>query len=660
MTKLPSIPVNRENNATVSSLREIIQIWKGDRGNTLDRVVTFRDLVDLQVAAIGRQGRVGGGGAITPPDPTYTEIPTALVATGGFGINFLDWEVGPNNYAYTEVYRNTVDNLSNANLIGTSIASQFVDAYVTGGQTYYYWVRAISETDNPTDFNQAAGTPATPALEPDYVIELLEGKISESELAQELLTPIQKIPEIELALQNGPTAEAITALSTRVDETETQLSAVTSDVTTLYAGVNDNLAAIQTKAEVSVVEDLEDDVTDIKASYTVKLDVNGKLAGYGLINDGNTSEFIVNSNAVYFIDEAQSGTPYYPTSNYSSLSQLRNTQLVFGYAMVQGVRRFVVNVPAYIPDGTITTAQIQNATITQSQIANLIVNSAEIADGAITTAKIGSYIQSDNYQQGVSGWHINKNGQAFFKDITIYNADGSVAFQSGSTSYVTQDMLGSMAYQDENFLGDLAFEDFSLLGNLAFEDYIANGTYIANGIINTAHIGNAAITNAKIKNAAITNAKIGSAAVDTLEIAGNAITAITTGNTNAVTFNRPDGWTTVAVIAVNHGHSSTVQTLVTADFTLSRSWEPDHSNSIVELRIYDTTYGAFNYNKGTRSINHNYKEQVSLKQVVSIGQYTTFVAVQALVLYNGQNSSNVTVNTSASNGGFMTALAAKR
>ncbi|UVM07067.1 phage tail protein [Pseudomonas laurylsulfatiphila] len=40
----------------------------------------------------------------------------------------------------------------------------------------------------------------------------------------------------------------------------------------------------------------------------------------------------------------------------------------------------------------------------------VFMRSAFLQDGSITNAKIGSYIQSDNYQLGVQGWAINKSG----------------------------------------------------------------------------------------------------------------------------------------------------------------------------------------------------------------------------------------------------------
>lgn len=52
-----------------------------------------------------------------------------------------------------------------------------------------------------------------------------------------------------------------------------------------------------------------------------------------------------------------------------------------------------------------------------ANVADFIV--ANIGDGNITNAMIGNFIQSNNYQEGVSGWHISKLGFAEFQDVTV-------------------------------------------------------------------------------------------------------------------------------------------------------------------------------------------------------------------------------------------------
>lgn len=778
MNRFPAIPPNGDRNPTVEKIRELIQIWKGERGNSLDRVITFRDLVGSNIGSLNKAGLLGTGSAFNPT-PIHIGPLTNLTANGGFKIVFLNWD-GENQYgyAYTEIFRADTDNLANSILVGTALASLFVDASVNSNQTYYYWVRAVSTSGHKTAFNATAGTSATTVLEPQYVADVLQGMIDSSHLVAELLTPIQSIPSIQttlddhnirlpaledyvdiidakvaayrdlpdfnqnnaysigdivkyggiawralvnmiapsatpiesanwtaignyatydgvlsgnaqaisdlsssvtdldgvvtsqassitsiqaslddiiisdfdvnqnyaidavfrynnefykvIATQTQPnvtppnatyymvspdhtslladvsansaalsaldtrvvaaegtitshsssltslsssisslttdtqtnanaifdlntttttqsgqitansnaitliqsdvtalenadaatatainqlttrvttaegdidsqalsitsinssisaingdiisvnglvsantgaislldtrvtategnittlsqdltqlqadvstldvngSAQAISDLSARVTLTEQDITSVSQDLTTLYTSVGNNYSAIQTKASASVVSGLNGEVQSILAQKTIKLDVNGRVSGIGLMNDGVTSKFIVASDAVFFIDPGQSVTPFNPATNYASITAARNTQLVFGYALVEGQKRFVINVPAYIQDGTITTAQIMNATINMAQIVDLVVSEAEIADGAITNAKIGNVISSANYVPGQSGWIINKNGEIEVHNITVYDGQGNVALKSGT------------------------------------------------------------------------------------------------------------------------------------------------------------------------------------------------------------------------------------
>lgn len=845
MSKLPSIPPSRSKDVAVEKIRELVSIWKGERGNKLDRVVTYRDLVSAKL------GKLSAGGSLLPgddpePPPTYVGPLTNLTADGGFGFIFLGWD-GYNQpgYAYTEIWRHDADNLANATLVATSRAGLYPDP-VGSGEGYYYWVRAVSTSDNPGPFNATAGTYAESALHPDYIIEQIAGLVSESELAAELLTPIQAIPSIQTTLDDHgiriPTVEGIVAqheidipdlqnrlstaegdivtaetditnlqasvtsaeldivanadattaldsrvttnetsistqagqitslqsslngltvlafdssfnyaigdlfsysnvvyqviatqtqpnvtppnatyyeakpdyesledtvtanaaavssldtrvtsaegtitahgaditllqtdvttaqgdisgntsalsamdtrvttaegtisahstditslestvndgvtgvaanaagvsaldtrvtsaegsitsnssditalentvndpvtgvaanaaaatsldsrvtvnegdissqstqltalgnslataegditansnalslldgrvttaegvitanssditqlqadvqaldvdgnaqalqeLDVRVTANETDISAIASDVTTLTASVDGNTAAIQTKAEVSAVQTLEDDITVLSAEYTVKLDVNGRVSGIGLANDGDTSEFIVASDAVYFIDPGQSITPFNPNTNYSSMAAARDTQLVFGYAQVEGFKRFVINVPAYIPEAYITGLQVKLATITGANIVNASIGGAKIDIAEIWDLTINDRIRSNNYAAGSTGFIINRSGNVEFNNIT---ARGHI---EADTGYISQNLQIGGTSQD---IGDLlaAADDVSL-----FQNWIRPGTTLIDG--NKIFTGDAYVDTLQIKGEAVT------------------------------------------------------------------------------------------------------------------------------------------------------------
>jgi hypothetical protein len=156
-----------------------------------------------------------------------------------------------------------------------------------------------------------------------------------------------------------------------VDTTQISgLSALSSSVTTLQTTVGDNTAAIETAAT---------SIDGLQAQYTVKVDVNGHVTGFGLsdvANDGTiTSTFIVNADAFAIID----------TSNGLSSA-------VVPFAVRSGVTYIqdVVIEGALIATGSITNAEIANGTITTAKIGNGQITNALIANAAIGTAQIGS------------------------------------------------------------------------------------------------------------------------------------------------------------------------------------------------------------------------------------------------------------------------------
>ncbi|MEM7200256.1 MAG: phage tail fiber protein [Planctomycetota bacterium] len=124
-------------------------------------------------------------------------------------------------------------------------------------------------------------------------------------------------------------AAAIAALDTRVTQTEADITAQASSITGLTTDVADNEAAIlaeqtarsdavsaeasaratlqsQVDTNEAVLTTVQSSVGGISAKYAVKVDVNGHVAGFGLLsedNDGSVvSEFIVAANKFGIVD----------------------------------------------------------------------------------------------------------------------------------------------------------------------------------------------------------------------------------------------------------------------------------------------------------------------------------------------------------------------
>lgn len=449
---------------------------KGKRGNTLPTITTgvprdlraFCDRVREILVDPSAEGIVTREDLITAGlvDTNFTPVPTTseeflptppavtgLAASGAFRNVIITWDQPAyNGHAYTEVWGSplydhsippgspgyvdpaTLDNLDLASPIGITTGSVFTDE-IGGSKGRYYWARNVNRLDNTGPFNAVGGVVAETAVDVDYLLEALNGAITESELAQSLADPISEIPAISTAVSaaqaaadsalsgvainaNGITtltnttdtlttnltalsttvgnnsstivnlqtttanqATALTTLTTRVDDSEsdiTNLQTTTanqaSDITTLTTSVGNNQTAIQTEADTRANE-----TGELFAKYTVKVDTNGYVAGFGIasepqVDNTPTFNFVVRSNSFAIVEPtAPNVTPTVPPATPFIV---RTTPTTIGG----------VNVPAGV---YITDAFIQNGSISTAKIGHLAVDTAQIADGAIETVKIG-------------------------------------------------------------------------------------------------------------------------------------------------------------------------------------------------------------------------------------------------------------------------------
>jgi hypothetical protein len=138
-----------------------------------------------------------------------------------------------------------------------------------------------------------------------------------------------------------------------------------------------DFAAVKTESSASASS-----VTGLSAQYTVKLDVNGKVSGFGLASTGPTgagSTFEIRADR--FVIAAPSGS----AAGYVPFSVLATPTVIGGITLPAGV--YAQN--AFIQDAQITTAKIADLAVDSAKIVDLAVNTAKIANAAITTAKIG-------------------------------------------------------------------------------------------------------------------------------------------------------------------------------------------------------------------------------------------------------------------------------
>ena len=120
----------------------------------------------------------------------------------------LEWDDPRYKYlAGVEIWRAEADDLSAAIKIDVSPSTLYTDTpeVASLNKNYWYWVRAGSKSGVVGPYNATAGTVGHTANDPGYVLELLAGEITESELHAAL--------SARIALVDNPVSGLVTQLA---------------------------------------------------------------------------------------------------------------------------------------------------------------------------------------------------------------------------------------------------------------------------------------------------------------------------------------------------------------------------------------------------------------------------------------------------------------
>lgn len=430
--------------------------------------VSLEDLVNSGIGQLGDDGTIemavpdDQSTTITPPAPSNVSV------TGGFSSIYIQYGgYSYRGHNFAEILRGDTDDYSAAVVIANSQYGMYADQVGVNSPYFYYWVRFVSKAGRRGPPDSQLGTRVQSSRDPGLLLTLLTNQLTSSQLDATLRSRIDlvdgsgagsvtarilaeanargtAISNLQTIVNNadGALASSISAVSavtntnTAAIQTETTArtnadsalasqitavvasantntaaivseataranadSAIASNVTTLFSSVGTNTAAIATEATTRATQ-----TGVLFAQYTVKVDVNGYVSGFGLAstayNDAPSSVFAINAGTFYISSPTGPGIPPITPFVVNTVSQLIN-----GVVVPPGVYMDA----AYIKNGTITnakigdaaidTAKIGNAAITRAKIAYAAIGSAEIeaasitaaniADAAITRAKIG-------------------------------------------------------------------------------------------------------------------------------------------------------------------------------------------------------------------------------------------------------------------------------
>lgn len=230
-------------------------------------------------------------------------------------------------------------------------------------------------------------------------------------LAKQITTLAAEVGDNKAAIQQESTVRAsedevlakrITTLNAEMDGNfagiRDEMKVIVSDqeqlasrVGTVELDLEDTKGAIEQQFKV-----INDELDGIRAEYTVKLDVDGYVGGFGLVNDGDTI------TALWRVDVFGVGAPGCDS-------------LVFA---IDAEENRVVMDGALIKNASINTAQIGELDVDKLVGGTAEFVEANIRDASITNAKIGNVIKSNNYQAGGAGWILSKDG--FFESQNAY------------------------------------------------------------------------------------------------------------------------------------------------------------------------------------------------------------------------------------------------
>ncbi|RLB93532.1 MAG: hypothetical protein DRH26_03665 [Deltaproteobacteria bacterium] len=307
-------------------------------------------------------------------------------------------------------------------------------------------------------------------------VTVLDARVDDNDT--DIIANASDITDLEATVNNGSTgvsanASAISALDVRVEDNEDGISAQSTLITNLRTDVDDNEADITTEQIARASGDTANatninavgttvgehstfiqtnltSINGIQGKYTVKIDNNGYLTGYGLISTNNngtpTSEFII------LADKFQIVTPG------------EDPQVPFVVGEVDGVSTVGID-GNLVVDGTILSPAIQADAVKAAHIdANEVY--------------VGLQIQSTSYVAGTSGWKIN-NTLAEFNDIVM-------TFTSSTERTAAQSALNVADGADVTDYSNSAIAN-SELSDLAWLDTISN-TYLDDNCVQARNV----------------------------------------------------------------------------------------------------------------------------------------------------------------------------
>lgn len=435
------------------------------------------------------------------PDLSHGTI-TAYSSKYGIQLHWTYPQNKPELVSFSQVYKSTGPYFEYANELVKVSGSSFVDILndeELRDIRYYYWVRHVSI--NGTWGTPIGPADSTWKGSLDDILDYLQGLIDVSFLDDHLREQISSIVDFTSGLSKevqdrllgdgylnmliGKLDNELKAIDTRVDEEVFEIQnehlAFAAKVERVLAKFNTSIAAVQvetlalatadkavagqvttlqsvllkpnhteddedpyidvklqqqmityidadmknvydlgnvynSKGELVRVRNLADRIADMYAQYSLKLDVQGHISGFGLRSDEEYSEFIVNANT-FAIGPPENEKFYDSEGNPPT----QVNPFIVTQQWIDGKYESTIgmNADVFIKQGTIKNAMIDN-----------VIHSTE-------------WNPEPDPETGkeFTGWMIDKEGKAFFEDITARGDIQARSIEAGAVNIIDTLML---------------------------------------------------------------------------------------------------------------------------------------------------------------------------------------------------------------------------
>ena len=363
----PLLTLIDTNEDLLNEVKDFSGYYSGYTGDSLiTRVTTVEGITTTSSAAI------------TALETTVNNVSTGVVATStALGllttrVTTAEGTITSQGSAITAL-ESTVNNGSTGVAATASALSSLTTRVTTAEGTITSQGSAITTLQSTVN-NGSTGVAATAAA-----VSALGTRVTTAEGT--ITSQGSAITALQSTVNNGSTgvaatASALSALTTTVTTQGGQITTLSGQYTTLNTTVGTNSATISTHTT---------SINGLSAEYMVKLNVNGRVSGFGLVG-GASSEFIILADRFAIV------SPYSDAVTAVPFIVQATSTTVGGVSVPAGV--YIAS--AFIMNGSIANAKIANAAIDDAKIANLSAN--KITTGTLDTSRLnidGATIISD-------------------------------------------------------------------------------------------------------------------------------------------------------------------------------------------------------------------------------------------------------------------------